>query len=118
MKDVLYVPRLKENILSISALDTKGIRVSFFDGQVLVWPRGKTIDDATVIGEEYGGLYNIKGQPEQALVHDSIEPSELWHRALPMEIKIVSRLPEIQEKHEGICKGCAQGKNSKKTFPN
>ena len=34
-----------------------------------------------------------------------------------MAIKVVSGLPEIQEKHEGICKGCAQGKNTKKTFP-
>ena len=26
--------------------------------------------------------------------------------------------PEIQENHEGICKGCAKGKNSKNKFPN
>ena len=42
-----------------------------------MWPKGKTIDNATVIGEEYGVLYKLKGQHEQALVHDSIEPSEL-----------------------------------------
>ena len=41
MKDVLYVPRLKRNILSISALYAKWIRVSFVDGQVLMWPRGE-----------------------------------------------------------------------------
>ena len=23
----------------------------------------------------------------------------------------------MQEKHEGVCKGCAKGKNTKKTFP-
>ena len=34
-----------------------------------------------------------------------------------MERKVVSSLPEIQVNHEGICKGCAQGKNAKKTFP-
>ena len=51
IKDVLYVPGLKKNILSISALDAKGMRVSFFNGQVLTWPRGKTIEDAIVIGE-------------------------------------------------------------------
>ena len=51
MKDVIYVPGLKKNLLSISALDAKGIRVSFVDGQVLMWPRGKTIEDATMIGE-------------------------------------------------------------------
>ena len=34
-----------------------------------------------------------------------------------MASKAVYGLREIQEKHEGICKGCAQGKNEKKTFP-
>ena len=76
MKDVLYVLGLKKNLLSISALDAKGIRVAFVDGQVLMWPIGKTIEDATVIGEEDGGLYKLKGNPEQALVNESIEPSE------------------------------------------
>ena len=31
MKDVLFVPGLKNNLLSISALDAKGMRVSFVD---------------------------------------------------------------------------------------
>ena len=51
MKDVLYVPGLKKNIFSIFALDIKGIRVSFVDGQALMCPRGKIIKDATMIGE-------------------------------------------------------------------
>ena len=103
MKDVLFVPGLKKNILSISALDAKGMRVAFVDGQVLMWPRGKTIDDAIVIGEQEGGLYKLKGHLEQALVHDTVEPNELWHRrlahvhykALPMASKEVSGVPEI-----------------------
>ena len=36
MKDVLYVPGLKKNLLSISALDPKGMTVAFVDGQVLM----------------------------------------------------------------------------------
>ena len=101
MKFVLYSLGLKKNLLSIFALDAKGMRVAFVDGQVMMWPRGKTIDDATVIGEEDGGLYKLKGQPEPTLVHESIEPSELWHRrlahvhyrALPMASKAISGLP-------------------------
>jgi hypothetical protein len=34
MKDVLYVPGLTKNLLSISALEKKGFRVSFIDGEV------------------------------------------------------------------------------------
>ena len=125
MKEVLFVPGLKENLLSISALDAKGMRVVFIDGQVIMWPRGKTIDDALVIGEQEGGLYKLKGHPKQALVHDTIEPSELWHRrlthvhyrALPIASKVVEGILEFQAKHDGVCKGCAKGKHTKMTFP-
>ena len=61
MKEVLFVRGLKNNLLSISALDVKGMRVAFIDGQVIVWPKGKTINDAVVIGEQEGGLYKLKG---------------------------------------------------------
>ena len=80
-----------------------------------MWPKGKTIDNAVVIGDQEGGIYKLKGQPEQALVHDSVEPNELWHRrrahvhyrALPLARKVFEGLLEIQEKH-GVCKGCAK----------
>ena len=63
----------------------------------------ETIDDAVVIGEQEGGLYKLKGQPKQALVHDSVALSELWHRRiahvhyrkLPLARKFVEGFPEI-----------------------
>jgi hypothetical protein len=61
MKEVFYVHGLKKNLLSISTLDEKGYRVSFDDGQYLMWPRGNTFDDVMVIGVEEGGLYKLKG---------------------------------------------------------
>ena len=67
----------------------------------------------------------MRGHSEQALVHDSVEPNELWHRrlahvhyiALPLASKAVEGLPKMQKKQEGVYKGCAKGKNTKKTFP-
>ena len=82
MKEVLYVPCLKKNLLSISTLDKKGFRVAFIDGQVLMWPKGKSIEDAVVIGEEEGGLYKLKGYLEKTLVHETTNHSELWHRRI------------------------------------
>ena len=41
MKDVMYVPELKKNILCISALDKKGLKVAFVDGKVLMWEKVK-----------------------------------------------------------------------------
>ena len=81
MKDV---PRLKKNLLSISTLDAKGMRNASVDDQVFMWPKGKTIDDAIVIGEQEGGLYKLKGHPEQALVHGTVEPNELGIEGLHM----------------------------------
>ena len=59
------------------------------------------------------------------MVHELVDPNELFHRrlarvhyrALPLARKVVEGLPEIQTKNEGVCKGCAKGKNTKKTFP-
>ena len=41
----------------------------------------------------------------------------MHYRALPIASKAIEGLPEIQAKHDGVCKGCAKGKNTKKTFP-
>ena len=47
-----------------------------------MWPKGNTINNAVVIGEQEGGLYRLKGQLEQSLVHDSVELNEIWHRRI------------------------------------
>ena len=41
----------------------------------------------------------------------------MHYRALPIASKVVEGLPKIQAKHDGVHKGCAKGKNTKKTFP-
>jgi hypothetical protein len=82
MKDVLYVLGLTKNLLSILALEKKGFRVAFIDGEVLMWPKGKTIEDAIVIGTEEGGMYKLKGHSDLALIHSTEIPCELWHRRL------------------------------------
>ena len=77
------------------------MRVAFIDGQVIIWPKGKTIDDAVVIGEQEGGLYKLKGHLEQSLIHDIVEPNDLWHirlahvhyKALPIASNAVEGLP-------------------------
>ena len=41
MKDVLFVLGLKKNLLSIFALDVRGIRVAFVDGPSIYVAKGK-----------------------------------------------------------------------------
>ena len=103
MKDVLYVPGLKKNLLSISALDKKGFIFAFIYGKVLMWTKVKTIDDVVEIGVEEGWVYKLKGHTNSALATSTINPCELWDRRvahvhykyLPIVSKVVTGLPEI-----------------------
>ena len=89
-----------------------------------MWSKGKTLEDVVVIGEG-GGQYKLKGHPETALVHETTNSSELWHmrldhinyKAFAYVSKVVTRLPYLKIKHEGSCKGCAQGNQIKNPFP-
>jgi hypothetical protein len=49
MKDVLYVPGLTKNLLAISTLEKKGFKISFIDGEVLMWAKGETMKEEIVI---------------------------------------------------------------------
>jgi hypothetical protein len=125
MKDVLYVQSLTKNLLSISALEKKDFIFAFIYGEFLMWPKGKTMEEAIFIGKEEGGLYKLKGHSEAALTHSIENPCEIWNRildhinykALPYVRKTVTGLPEFKVDHEGVCNGSAQGKNIKNPFP-
>ena len=50
LREVLYVPGLKKNLLSVSAIEERGYEVLFCDGQVLLFPKGSSITSAKVNG--------------------------------------------------------------------
>jgi hypothetical protein len=70
-------------------------------------------------------LYKLKGHSDAVLIRSTESPCELWHRtlahvnykALPYVSNVVTGLPKFKVDHEGVCKGCAQGKNIKNPFP-
>jgi hypothetical protein len=125
IEEILYVPGLKKNLISVAVLEDKGYRVIFMDKKALLWSKNQELSSTIVIGVREGGLYKLLGHI-QVLVHASVSPSELWHRrfghlhfkALPGLQKMVRGMPTFQFDHDGICKGCVLGKNIKKSFPN
>jgi hypothetical protein len=125
LSNVLYVPGLEKNLVSIYCLEDKGNRIAFVDGKVLSWHKDSSIENVRVIESREGNLYRLLEQNEEALVHDEVNPNELWHRRyahinyqeLPFLKRMVEGIPELRSTHEGICKGCALGKNIKKPFP-
>jgi len=49
MKDVLYVLRLKKNLISYSSIEDRGFEVLFRCGQVLIYPKAYNITSSRVI---------------------------------------------------------------------
>jgi hypothetical protein len=125
LSEVLYVHGMKRNLVYVSALDDKGYKVIFSKGKVMAWHKNSRMDSARVTGVRENSLYRLIVQLVQALLHDTISVSELWHnrlahlhyRALPALGKMVTGLPKIHIEHDGVCKGCALGKNVKGSFP-
>jgi hypothetical protein len=125
--EVLYVPGLKKNLLSISVMEDKGYEVNFWRGQVAVCQEVASPDTALRIEVWDGNLYRLQGQPIQALMRTSESLCELWHKrmghlhpkALPLLRQMVTGLPDISLDHQGVCRGYiyALGKNVKVPFP-
>jgi hypothetical protein len=90
-----------------------------------MWDKGKTTKEEIVIGKEEGVLYKLKGHSEESIAHAIENPCEIWHRilshinykALTYVCKEITGLLEVKVDHEGVCNGCAQGKNIKNPFP-
>jgi len=122
--NILFVPGFHKNLLSMSSLEDKGDRVAFIDGEVVVWGKKSSIKNARMIGIREGRLYRFLSLLAQALVHIEISSCELWHRRfshlhfkiLPTLNSIVDGILELKEDHEGVCKGCALGKKTKRPF--
>jgi hypothetical protein len=61
--EVMYVPELRVNLLSVSALEDKGYAVMFKDGQVLIRSEGASLDATVRLGIRKGMMYRVLGQP-------------------------------------------------------
>jgi hypothetical protein len=59
--EVLYVPGLRKNQLSVATLEDKGYWVIFKDGKALLWAKGSHLSIAEPIGTGRGGLYVVTG---------------------------------------------------------
>jgi hypothetical protein len=123
--EILFVPGLKKNLISVPVLESKGYTVAFSKGKALLWSSNDDSSTAITIGTRECGLYKLSGQVVQALAHETINPCELWHRrlghlnfnALPGLQKMVTGMPVFSVEHNSICKGCSLGKNTKKPYP-
>ena len=75
LQDVQYVPDLKKNLVSISAMEDKGFNVAFVDGKVRIWK--KSFREAITIGFRVDTLYQVGGSPLGAMPCDTIRQTEI-----------------------------------------
>ena len=81
--DVLYVPGLTKNLISISTLEDKGYQVKFHDHRVYIRPKRLDRRLDRVIGRRSRKVYRLHFEPAKALViNKSNSQGELWHRRM------------------------------------
>ena len=59
LRDVLYVPGLKKNMVSISMIKDQDLGVSFLDGHVHMFPKTAGPSASVAIGARCGKLYRL-----------------------------------------------------------
>lgn len=120
IQNVLYVPKLGGNLLSIGRIEEKGLKVEFADGKAKVIDNnGKTLLSA----RKKGRLYIIEEQIATACMTRT-ESVELMHRRLGHpHYNTVKNLNSIDEDKKlpalanAPCSICIQGKMKRKKFP-
>eukprot|EP00253_Pinus_taeda_P016640 PITA_16640 len=107
LQEVLYLPDLKKNLVSISAMEDKGYKVAFIDGKVCVWI--KKFRDTFTLGFRVDSLYQVRGNPLGVMSCVTSLQSKLWHqrfahlhyKALPNVRQMVTGMPEFKVEKEG-----------------
>jgi hypothetical protein len=59
LNEILFVPVMKMNLVSIYALEDKGYKVTFSEGKVLAWHKNSHMDFFQVIGVRENNLYRL-----------------------------------------------------------
>ena len=129
LKDVLYVPKLQNKLLSLASMTEKGASVEFKGKSCKI-----TIDNKSYsIGHKHGKLYKLNLVPEGETSYLGIAEPEnslsLWHLRYGHlgydNIKLLSSKAMVdgmtinlkEEFDRNECEGCAMGKMHRKPFP-
>ena len=124
--DALYVPGIKKNLLSVSALDKLGFLIKFVDDRCTVHDLSFG-DEIIASGILCRGLYKLTmydkcGQDFANAIVDSkaISDAKLWHARFGhlnfasllrlQKSDMVASLPPLEAPVKHVCEGCILGK--------
>jgi hypothetical protein len=127
IRNVVYVPGIKKNLISVSTITDQNLKVEFFKNYCIV---KDLLDHFQIVatGVRAGGLYklDVTSKAHHALTSATMPIEILWHQRyghinhldllLLQKKNMVEGLPML--KNENVaCDGCALGKMHKDEFP-
>jgi len=130
LQDVLYVPGIKKNLLSVSSFAQRGLVVSFEDAKCVV--RDRENDSVLVAtGTLCRGLYRLDPYERHSACvvstsTSAMQDAELWHARFGhvnygslmalQKLKMVDALPILETPPRHVCEGCILGKMHRQAF--
>ena len=124
LKNVLYVPKLAHNLISVSQITNDGKTIKFFDESCKIMQNDRMIAHGTKMNNLFI-LDRVIGESSVAL-SSNVSESELWHRRfchlginnLNKIIKndLVRGMKNVQFENV-LCENCCDGKNHRLPFP-
>ena len=133
LSDVLYVPGIKKNLLSVFALAKIGLVVKFVDDKCTVHDLSDG-DSIIASGSLCRGLYklntygsSVKDVACAVVDSQAVVDAKLWHLRFGhlnfasllhlQKYEIVSSLPKLETPSKHVCEGCILGKMQCSSFP-
>lgn len=128
IRNVLFAPELKMNLISVSRLTADGMVVSFFDNQCRITKLDRIIASSF---KEASDLYRLTSRINNRVsagVSSINSESKLWHARLghlhaDAMLKLINKrmadgLPSLTSSLDlGVCEGCALGKSHRVAMP-
>ncbi|GMF40565.1 unnamed protein product [Phytophthora fragariaefolia] len=124
MIDVLYIPGLDWQMLSVSRLAERGMSVGFQKKSCTIWNKSKAI----VSGMKVGKAYVLDCEKDMAHYVEYVgvySEWELWYArmghlnkdALAKTQRATTGIPTLEHKSMPLCGGCMKGKQTVAYFP-
>ncbi|CAI7795949.1 unnamed protein product, partial [Closterium sp. NIES-53] len=124
--NVLHVPGLKVNLLSVTQLAKKGVKVTIDDAKMNLFWKGKQFAQGVLNGE----LYQLKTHPRVAssnVAQGSKATLKVWHNRLAHanydSVKDLANKGLAKgfdviagDDEKGVCTACVEGKMARKPF--
>ncbi|GMF25738.1 unnamed protein product [Phytophthora fragariaefolia] len=124
MIDVLYIPGLDRQLLSVSRLAERGMSVEFQKKSCTIWNKSNAIASGKKVGKAY--VLDCEKDLAHYVEYAGVDSEwELWHArtghlnkdALAKTQRATTGMPALKHKSMTLCGGCMKGKQTVAHFP-